>query len=84
MKRPTADPYVISRAKKSGRWSWWCNRIYCDAYQTDLPTEAVAGLVDAGVIADDSLVVALDACKLYADLPGAVITITQPPAGEAR
>ena len=36
MKRPTADPYVISRAKKSGRWSWWCNRIYCDAYQTDL------------------------------------------------
>ena len=42
MKRPTADPYVISRAKKSGRWSWWCNRIYCDAYQTDLPTEAVA------------------------------------------
>ena len=41
MKRPTADPYVISRAK-SGRWSWWCNRIYCDAYQTDLPTEAVA------------------------------------------
>lgn len=42
------------------------------------------GLVDAGVIADDALVTVLAATKTYADLPGARITVTQPPAGEVR
>lgn len=39
--RPVA-PFSVTRAPKSGRWSWYCNVTGCDRYGVWIGTESEA------------------------------------------